>query len=167
MKHRLFTILLLVLGLAAILIWSLFLLFGLEATMLELNQSSRKAEVQELALLQWKEWHAESAREREQLDQAFVTEETMPDLLKKIEDLAKSSHLESLLLTDATLTTEENPRLKSGLSVVGSWTNILSFISALGDLPEKIVVTGANFYQEEKSWRGTATVELWSYEIKK
>ena len=93
---------------------------------------------------------ADTSADRAQLDSYFVGKDTVVDVIKKIETLAKETGLSIEIQAVDKVSIEENDYkelLKFKIKTIGSWSRNMEFVALLQNLPYKISFYKINLYK--------------------
>ena len=98
------------------------------------------------------------------IDNYFITDETLPSFIERLETLASSVSVE-LNITNVAMTTGANPLMRLHFLAKGSFPRLFQFVSLVESLPFALDLTQAAFSQSEEdgvavTWNGEFNLDL-------
>ena len=100
--------------------------------------------------------------DRQVIENYFVTNETLPGFIERLEKLASSTEV-AFNITDVALTTGANPVMRLNFTARASFPRLFRFISLVDSLPYVLDLTQASFVREGGkggAWNGTFNLDL-------
>ncbi len=109
-----------------------------------------------------------TADDRQELEQYFVDQDSLPIFIEQLELLETTQQI-NLDLVSVEAVSELAPLIRFNLNLTGSQSRLLAFIGALEKLPYRVQLRAGKLQSEnteagEPSWTGELVLELLSYQ---